>query len=638
MAFAVPNPLPAAGDDRYLPIEHHGVVGDLRTVALVGSEGSIDWFCYPHFDSPSVFGAILDAERGGRYRIAPVGEATTRQLYFPDTNVLVTRFLSAEGVAELQDFMPVGGERGRLIRRVACVRGSMRFRLQCEPRFDYGRAEHRITVEAGGARFDSPELSLSLGSPVPLLGTDTGVVASFDVSEGETVTFVLERADGSPRPLAEDEAAATFEATVDYWLDWVAQSTYTGRWRETVHRSALALKLLQFEPTGAIVAAATTSLPEELGGERNWDYRFTWIRDSAFSLYALMRLGFTDEAKAYGAFVRSCFGKASAADVGPLQLMYAIDGSTELPEEELEHWEGYRGSAPVRIGNGAAPQLQLDIYGSLLDAAWIHENSGQGRIPYDAWVALSQIVEWVCENWDRPDDGIWETRGGRRKFTHSRLMCWVALDRAVRIARDRAFPADIVRWMAVRDAIYRALMERSWSQKRQAFVQYEGADVLDAAVLLMPLVHFIAPDDPRWLSTLDAIGEELVSDSLVYRYDPVASPDGLAGVEGTFSICSFWYVEALARAGRVHEARLAFEKMLTYSNHLGLYSEEIGLTGEQLGNFPQAFSHLAFINAALNLDLQLDHGPGRVEPEFSVGWANASSRLASHGASATVRS
>ncbi len=607
MAFALPNALASSADDRYLPIEEHGVVGDLRTVALVGSDGSIDWFCYPHFDSPSVFGAILDADCGGRYRIAAAARATTRQLYFPDTNVLVTRFLTEGGVAEVQDFMPLGGERGRLIRRVVCVRGSMRFRLDCEPRFNYGRDEHEVTVGEDGVRFESPSLSLALASPVPLLGTGTGVAASFEVAEGETVTFALEQAEegAEPRPLSEQEAAAAFDATVDYWLEWVSQSTYAGRWRETVHRSALALKLLQFEPTGAIVAAATTSLPEQLGGERNWDYRFTWIRDAAFSLYALMRLGFTGEAKAYGQFVRSCFGTASAADVGPLQLMYGIHGAVDLPEEELPGWEGYKGSAPVRIGNDAAPQLQLDIYGSLLDAIWIHENSGQGRIPYDGWLALTEIVEWVCENWDRPDDGIWETRGGRRKFTHSRLMCWVALDRAIRIARDRAFPADLVRWMAVRDEIYRALMERSWSEKRQAFVQYEGGDVLDAAVLLMPLVHFIAPDDPRWLATLDAITDELVSDSLVYRYDPAASPDGLAGDEGTFSICSFWYIEALSRSGRVREARLAFEKMLTYANHVGLYSEEIGPSGELLGNFPQAFTHLALISAAVNLDRKL---------------------------------
>jgi GH15 family glucan-1,4-alpha-glucosidase len=286
--------------------------------------------------------------------------------------------------------------------------------------------------------------------------------------------------------------------------------------------------------------------------------------------------------------------------------MYGIDGRKELPEETLDHLEGYEGSGPVRIGNGAAGQLQLDIYGSIMDAAYQGELYGKRKMPYEAWRAISAVIEWLCEHWDNPDEGIWETRGGRRRFTHSRLMCWVALDRAIRIARDRAFPADLVRWMAVRDEIFHTLMERAWSEERQAFVQHEDDDVLDASVLLMPLVKFIAPDDPRWLSTLDAIGEDLVSDSLVYRYDPEASPDGLDGREGTFSICSFWYVEALARAGRTHEARLAFEKMLTYANHLGLYSEELGPSGEALGNFPQAFTHLALISAAVNLDRLLD--------------------------------
>jgi GH15 family glucan-1,4-alpha-glucosidase len=600
---------PAARDAArpdYLPIADHGVIGDLRTVALVGVDGTIDWYCPLRFDAPSVFGAILDSERGGYYRIAPVDDCSTKQLYFPDTNVLMTRFLSPTGVGEVHDFMPVGG-RERLIRRVVCVRGEMQFRLECEPRFNYGRDSHEVVAEAGGALFQSPSLTLSLGAPVPLAGTEAGAVATFTLREGETATFVLETAENgtSPCTLSEREAEDAFEQTVDYWRNWVSQSTYTGRWRETVNRSALALKLLTYEPTGAIVAAATTSLPEQLGGERNWDYRFTWIRDSAFTLYALLRLGFTSEAEAFAAFIRECFGSSSVTDAGPLQLMYGIDTRTDLPEEELDHLEGYMGSAPVRIGNDAAPQLQLDIYGALMDAAYVNELYGKKRIAYAGWRALSEIVEWVCENWDRPDDGIWETRGGRRRFTHSRLMCWVALDRAIRIARERAFPADLVRWMAVRDDIYHALMERSWSEKRQAFVQHEDSDVLDAAVLLMPLVHFVTPNDPRWLSTMDAITEELVSDSLVYRYDPVASPDGLKGDEGTFSICSFWYVEALARSGRLHEAQLTFEKMLTYANHLGLYSEEIGSSGEQLGNFPQAFTHLALISAAVYLDRKL---------------------------------
>ena len=588
----------------YLPIADHGVIGDLRSVALVGTNGAIDWYCTPRFDAPSVFGSLLDADGGGHYEITSAEECATKQLYVPDTNVLITRFLSPAGVGEVHDFMPVGDGPQRLIRRVVCVRGEMEFRLECEPRFDYGRDHHEVVVAEEGALFRSPDLSLALGAPIPLSSSGAGVSATFTLTAGESATFVLETG-GLPHVVSEDEAQAEFEHTVQYWLDWIAQSTYTGRWRETVNRSALVLKLLTYAPTGAIVAAPTTSLPELLGGSRNWDYRYTWIRDSSFTLYALMRLGFADEATAFSQFVVDRFRNASSNGSGPLQVMYGIDGRTQLPEEELAHLEGYEGSGPVRIGNDAAHQLQLDIYGEIIDAVYLIDRRGT-RIPYDAWVALAEVVEWVCENWDQPDEGVWETRGGRKRFTYSRVMCWVALDRAIRIARERSLPADIVRWMRVRDEIFFRVMKNGWSDEKQAFVQHEETDVLDASVLVMPFVHFISPDDPRWLSTLDAIGRELVSDSLVYRYDPEASPDGLDGDEGTFSICSFWYVEALSRAGRVREARMAFEKMLTFANHLGLYSEEIGPSGEQLGNFPQAFTHLALISAAFSLDRNLD--------------------------------
>jgi GH15 family glucan-1,4-alpha-glucosidase len=599
---------PDAGRPDYLPIADHGVIGDLRSVALVGIDGTIDWYCPVRFDAPSVFGSILDHEKGGYFRISSVGESSTKQLYVPDTNVLITRFLSPAGVGEVQDFMPVSPDAPqRLIRRVACVRGELRFRLECEPRFNYGRDRHDVTLTRDGAIFSSPDLTLALHGPAPLARTQSGAIGEFTLSAGETATFVLEPVEGGaqPRRLAEGEAGHLLDETVQFWLDWIAQSRYTGRWREMVNRSALTLKLLTYAPSGAIVAAATTSLPEQLGGGRNWDYRFTWVRDAGFTLYALLRLGFKDEAKAYGRFLSTCFRSGTSNGSGPLQLMYGIDGRSELPEEILDHLEGYEGSAPVRIGNGAAGQLQLDIYGEIIDAAYVAERYSGEQMAYEAWAALAECAEWLCENWDRPDEGIWETRGGQQRFTHSRLMSWVALDRAVRIARERSLPADIVRWMAVRDQIFHRIMEKSWNAEKQAFTQHEDTDVLDASVLLMPLVKFIAPTDPRWLSTLDAIGKELVSDSLVYRYDPGASPDGLDGDEGTFSICSFWYVEALARAGRVHEARLAFEKMLTYSNHLGLYSEEIGSSGELLGNFPQAFTHLALISAAVNLDRKL---------------------------------
>jgi GH15 family glucan-1,4-alpha-glucosidase len=430
------------------------------------------------------------------------------------------------------------------------------------------------------------------------------VRAEFELRAGETATFVLtDHADVSDR-FSEAHAERRLADTVGFWQNWISQSRYTGRWREIVNRSALTLKLLTYELSGAIVAAPTTSLPERIGGGRNWDYRYTWVRDAAFTLKPLLALGFTDELRAFAGFLTGCLQSSAQNGSGPLQVLYGIDGRAHVPEETLDHLEGYAGSAPVRIGNDAAHQLQLDIYGEIMDAAHLLDQHTK-QMPYDSWHAIASVAGWLCDNWNRPDEGIWETRGGRQHFTHSRLMCWVALDRAIRTALDRGFPADVVRWMSVRDDIFHRIMRRSWSESKRAFVQHEQTQVLDASVLLMPLVGFVSPTDPRWLSTLDAITSELVADSLVYRYDPAASPDGLDGGEGTFSICSFWYVDALARAGRVAEARLAFEKMLTYANHLGLYSEQIGSSGELLGNFPQAFTHLALISAAITLDQQL---------------------------------
>jgi len=596
----------------YLPIAEHGIMGDLHTVALAATDGTIDWYCCPTFDSPSVFASILDKENGGYYRIAPAREGwTPKQLYFPDTNVLITRFLTPDGVGEIQGFMPIEEaaediHRHRLIRRVEGVRGEMRFRVEMFPRFNYGRDEHEIEQHEHGVVFRSPSLCLALQSTTPVACDSGGIHCEFTVRSGSSVTFVLERVepDYVPREYSEEETRQAYEQTIAFWRNWVSQSRYRGRWRETVNRSALTLKLLTYRPTGALVAAPTTSLPEQIGGERNWDYRYTWIRDAAFSLYALLRLGFTEEAGAFTAWLRERVMQHHSTETGPLQIMYGIDGRSELVEETLDHFEGYRGSRPVRVGNGAYDQLQLDIYGELIDSLYLYNKYG-GALAHEGWIEISNLVDWICENWDQPDEGIWEVRGGRQNFTYSRLMCWVAIERALRIARQRGLPADLDKWIGARDAIYHQIMTRGWNEERQAFVQHFDTDALDASLLLMPLVKFIAPTDPRWLSTLDAITRELVSDSLVYRYNAKSSPDGLEGEEATFSICSFWYVEALARAGRLEEARLAFEKMLTYANHLGLYSEEIGSTGEQLGNFPQAFTHLALISAAVNLDHQL---------------------------------
>ncbi|WP_133912958.1 glycoside hydrolase family 15 protein [Streptomyces sp. NBC_00582] len=596
---------------RYLPIAEHGLIGDLRSVALVGTDGTIDWYCCPAFDSPSVFGSILDAERGGCFELAAAVPARTKQFYFPDTNVLITRFFTGDGVGEVQDFMPVTGgaaeaERHRLIRRVLCVRGALPFRMRVAPRFDYGARPHTLRVVEGMAVFASEELALSLTATVPLECDGPDVRADFKLSEGESAVFALDQVGGevNPRRCARTEAEEQFAQTVTYWRRWLSASRYRGRWREMVHRSALTLKLLTYAPTGAIVAAPTTSLPEQLGGERNWDYRYVWVRDAAFCVYALLRLGFSDEAEAFMEFVTRHITPGDGKPSGPLQIMYGIDGRTDLSETELTHLEGHQGSAPVRVGNAAADQLQLDIYGALIDSVYLYDKWAR-PVSSDQWDDVCALVDWVCAHWDQPDEGVWETRGGRKSFLYSRLMCWVAIERAVRMANRRGLPADLARWQECRDRIYRRIHTHGWSARRQAFVQHEDGDVLDAAVLMMPLTKFIAPTDPKWLSTLDALTADLVSDSLVYRYDPLASPDGLRGDEGTFSICSFWYVEALVHAGRLDEARLAFEKMLTYANHLGLFAEEISQTGEQQGNFPQAFTHLALISAAFNLDRAL---------------------------------
>ncbi|NUU26087.1 MAG: glycoside hydrolase family 15 protein, partial [Streptomycetaceae bacterium] len=529
------------GATRYVPIAEHGLIGDLRSVALVGTEGTIDWYCCPSFDAPSVFAAILDAERGGCFELSASVPARTKQFYFPDTNVLITRFFTEDGVGEVQDFMPVDGgsveaERHRLIRRVVCVRGSVPFRTRVAPRFDYGRRPHTVRMVGDVAVFESEVLSLGLTATVPLEVDGLDTRADFKLSEGESAVFALDQVGGevSPRRCARTEAEEQFATTVAYWRGWLSRSKYRGRWREMVHRSALTLKLLTYAPTGAIVAAPTTSLPEQLGGERNWDYRYVWVRDAAFCVYAMLRLGFTEEAEAFMKFLTQYVSPCADGHSAPLQVMYGIDGRTDLTETELPHLEGHQGSAPVRIGNAASDQLQLDIYGALIDSIYLYDKWAQ-PISSAQWDDVCTLVDWVCEHWDQPDEGVWETRGGRKNFLYSRLMCWVAIERGIRMANRRGLPADLPRWQACRDTIYRRIMKRGWSETRKAFVQHEDDDVLDAAVLMMPLAKFIAPTDPKWLSTLDALTQDLVSDSLVYRYDPEASPDGLRGDEGTFS-------------------------------------------------------------------------------------------------------
>jgi GH15 family glucan-1,4-alpha-glucosidase len=594
-------------------IAEHGLIGDLQTAALVATDGTIDWFCCPRFDSPSVFASILDRQRGGHFRIAPeTASCVVKQLYFPDTAVLITRFMSDEGVAEIVDFMPIAADptvatdSHRIVRMVRGIRGEIRLAFECAPRFDYARGSHTVHVTEHGAVFEGPGLKLTLHGLHGLERTGDDVRTSRTIKANDTLGVVLESAASSPpRPVPTDEVWPLFEQTTTFWRNWIGKSTYRGRWREMVDRAAMTLKLMTYAPTGALVAAPTAALPEQLGGERNWDYRFTWVRDASYSVGALLALGFQDEAFAFMVWLRDRIEQHVGTSSGPLKIMYRVDGSSDLIEESLEHLAGYKDSRPVRIGNGAADQLQLDIYGEAMFALSQVDTTAK-LVGHRGWKDIRRIVDWLVDNWDQPDEGIWETRGGRRDFTYGRVMSWVALDNAIRLARDLGRPADLVRWTGARDAVYDQILDRGWNDERSAFVQYHGTNVMDASILAMPITGFIAPNDPQWLSTLDAIEEELVSDSLVYRYNPSASPDGLRGHEGTFSICTFWYVDALARSGRLDKARYVFEKMLTYANHLGLFSEEIGPTGEQLGNFPQAFSHLSLIGAAVVLDEALN--------------------------------
>ncbi|MFJ9870426.1 glycoside hydrolase family 15 protein [Streptomyces sp. NPDC101165] len=600
--------------DRYPPIAEHGLIGDLQTAALVSSHGVIDWFAAPRFDSPSVFAALLDHDGGGYFLLAPVHpEGTWKQLYYPDTAVLVTRFMSPDGVGEIIDFMPVqpgtkATDRHQLVRVARTVRGTVRFELTCRPRFDYARAEHRLDLTPERATFHAPGATAHLQSTIPLEQDGQDVRGARTLNAGETAAVVFTMCppggEAPPPPTAEGVSAGLWE-NVDFWQLWVRTSRYRGRWTDTVYRSAITLKLLTYAPTGAPVAAATMGLPEQVGGERNWDYRYTWVRDGSLSIRALLDLGFVEEATRFTHWLGARLSANAGPDGEPLQIMYRVDGDPHLTEEILENFEGYRGSYPVRAGNAASDQLQLDIYGEALYGLAEGRTIGE-QMGYHGWKGLTATLNWLADSWDRPDEGIWETRGGRKDFTYSRVMCWTAFDRGLKLAAEFSRPADTARWTRARDEILEQVMERGWNEKEQAFVQYYGGDVLDASLLLAPRVGFISPRSPGWLTTLDAMDRVLVSDSLVYRYDPQESPDGLRGNEGTFSLCTFLYVDALVRAGRLADARYAFEKMQTYANHVGLFAEEIGPSGEQLGNFPQAFTHLSLIMAATTLNDALD--------------------------------
>jgi GH15 family glucan-1,4-alpha-glucosidase len=598
------------------PIDACGIIGDLHSVALVAMDGTIDWCCLPQFDSPSVFAALLDPEKGGYFRLTHAESGLNKQMYMPETNVLMTRFLRAEGVGEVIDFMPVqtdrtqssSGVKHEIVRIARSVRGTVSFCLECLPAFDYARKPHEAKLIEGGVEFTAEGHRMLLLGPGPWRLEGGKARTEFTLRPNETAEFALRyvvanEADDLDTPI---DGARLMDETLRYWRCWLAQCTYTGRWRENVHRSALTLKLMTHHPTGAIVAAPTCSLPEEIGGQRNWDYRYTWVRDAAFTVFSLIRLGFQEEATAFIGWLAQRIRDESGAQ-GPLNTMYSLAGDSELAESTLDNLCGYRDSRPVRIGNAASGQLQLDIYGEMMDAIYLYDKHVT-PISYDLWTRMRSVLKWLAKNWDQPDDGMWEVRSKRRHFVYSKLQCWVALDRGIRMAEARSLPLEIMELRKERDRIFESIMNNGWNPKLNSFVQAYGSDALDASILMMPVVMFLAPTDPRMLSTLDAIKEHLVSDSLVYRYSQdgdMTETDGLSGHEGTFSMCTFWLVDALARAGQLEDARFIFEKMLSYANHLGLYSEEIGGSGIALGNFPQALTHLGLISAALHLDEKL---------------------------------
>ena len=594
----------------FLPIENYGVIGNMRSIALVGMNGSIDFLCYPDFDSPTVFASLLDPQKGGRFAIQPqLTNMRVRQLYLPETNILVTRFLALEGMAELIDTMPIeddAGQPNEIVRLVSVIRGNVRFQMCCEPRFNYGTATHRVQISTRCATFFPDDKScrpMSLRSTVDMEPRGEDVRAEFTLQAGQRATFVLVDGHGEGPQLQVHEVERRCLDTAHFWKQWISKSKYKGRWREMVQRSALVLKLLTNRKYGSLIAAPTFSLPESIGGVRNWDYRYTWLRDASFTLYALIRLGFVDETEAFIEWLKDRLG--DDAQRGPLQVMYGIDGRQDLEEISLDQFSGYENSRPVRIGNAAYKQLQLDIYGEMMDSIYLANKYGH-PISEQGWKEVQRLLEWLGKNWQRPDEGIWEVRGGPREFLHSRVMCWVAFDRAVRLALKRSLPGPLDVWHRTRDEIWNDVFTNFWNDDLQAFVQTKGTKDLDASAFLMPMMRFISPVDPKWLSTMRAIEKRLIEDTLVRRYDVESSHvDGLPGSEGSFTPCSFWYVECLARAGELEKAQLLFEKLLGYANHLGLYSEELGVDGRHLGNFPQAFTHLSLISAATYLDRAL---------------------------------
>ena len=602
----------------YKRIDDYGLIGDMHGSALVSSDGSIDWCCMPRFDSPALFSRILDSNKGGFYKLAPAMISSSTRRYLPNTNVLETSFTTSTGTGVLIDFMPVHRqvvipreplevtESQRVVRILHCTKGRLVFEMDCYPKFDYGTIVPHASLSSpttGMAHGGSEAVSVYCSSQLTV--ANDGFRSRGVIFEGEKIySTVSNQVSFSQRsePLTPIELDEELADTTAFWENWAAQCTFQGEHREDVLRSALTLKALTYAPSGALVAAPTTSLPEVIGGERNWDYRYTWIRDATFALYALSIIGYTGEARAFKNWLEwSTSGRAR-----DLQVMYGLGGERRLTETKIPELEGYMNSKPVRIGNGAYAQFQLDIYGEIMDSAHIFRKFG-GAVDADYWEYLRRVVNFVIDHWREPDEGIWETRGGKQHFVFSKVMCWVAMDRAIKAATDLKLPGDVEAWEKVRDEICNDVMSKGYSQERQAFVQSYGSDNLDAANLMLPLVGFIPATDPMMRSTIKATQKELTNkQGFVYRYRKF--DDGLNGSEGSFIICTFWLADNLIHLGQIDEARVLLNSLLNCANDLGLLSEQYdSATGNMLGNFPQAFSHLALINTAVQLQ-KATHG------------------------------
>ncbi|MDX2186451.1 MAG: glycoside hydrolase family 15 protein [Opitutaceae bacterium] len=595
-----------------LKIEDYGVIGDLRTAAIVGANGSIDWLCIPRFDSDACFAALLGTEDNGHWQISPVEEtARVSRRYRQDTLILETTFETSTGVVRLIDFMPPNDAHHDLVRIVEGVSGTVALKFKLVIRFDYGLTVPWVEKIDGGLQAVAGPNSLVLRSEVAMQGRDLTTLADFTVEEGERKHFTLSWHHSHLRPPALIDPGEALIKTENFWQSWCNQCTYKGRWREIVMRSLITLKALAFAPTGGIVAAVTTSLPEQLGGVRNWDYRFCWLRDATFTLYALMEAGYRQEAIAWSDWLL----RAVAGHPSQLQIMYGVAGERRLPEGELRHLEGYEGARPVRIGNAASEQFQLDVYGEILDAMHLKRRVGLKSSPR-AWSLQRALANFVADHWHEPDEGIWEVRGPRRHFTHSKVMAWVAIDRAVKAVEEFGLEGDVERWRLVRQEIHDDVCAKGYHESAGAFTQSYDTDLLDASVLMIPLVGFLPPQDPRVRSTVDAIKNRLTEEGLVYRYDTraIKQVDGLPPGEGAFLPCSFWLVDCLWLDGRVKEAEALFEKLIGLCNPLGLLSEEYDVGAKRLvGNFPQAFSHVALINTAQNLSGDFDPAKERAE-------------------------